>query len=308
MRDTRQMPDSWPAIIDGIRAAIACNNGGRMVIHAGHFIISAADDSACDHLCDTGPLKQGVEEYVGFTKLTWQLGCSVLKMIDCTADIQLMVLVNDWQFLVPALPDRAERERKATHLRTSYYCNTPALPRYHAEVLAAHGLQSDSILKCSSSRWLFSETALRQELARTVAGLMRDTEAEQRFGLRKYFTAQGEPVVKVEMCEGREYSLLYCGNTNCAGEIVQLLKILYEQGVRTFFNLYPIQCREPVLIGTTLAHQLFQLDSMQVVNVAIPSVTAQAPAGGPLVDRVVFSNGCEAQHDRGWPPLLSRGD
>jgi hypothetical protein len=77
---------------------------------------------------------------------------------------------------------------------------------------------------------------------------------------------------------GGRYCLLFCGSTGCAGEVVELLRELQTRGVTRFINLFPFPCREPVVAGTALARQLFQIDKMRIINIALPLATVDHDA------------------------------
>lgn len=243
---------------------------GLTVVHAGHYAIDSSQGSPADHLSSRNSQPPWLVQFLDFTRITWEIACKAVAALPPPSRPYLMTLVNDWQFLTAnGTPDRRVRERKIVKLRRMYYDGTPALPLYHREVMKAHGLDDDRIFKAADDRWLFSESDLRRHLARTVRLAFRNGTAAT-MGLASTFDESGHPKVTVTSALDGEFCLLFCGSTNCAGEVVQLLKDLHDRGVRRFVNLYPYTCMGPVITGSMFARQMFGRGAMKVVNLAVP--------------------------------------
>jgi hypothetical protein len=244
---------------------------GNTVVHAGHYMLHVGrDGNASDYLGEDSKPRPGVEAFDFFTKATWRMACNAIHESGGNSDLKLMVLVNDWQYLVWRDASKRESERKAAALRAAYYSSFSGLPYYHQSELGSHGLGADSVLHASASRTVFSESGLRQELTGTIKKLLKNPVDAERLGLRRSFDEHGEPFIQVETPDCTGITLLQCGNTNCAGEVVELLHQLQQRGIRNFINLYPAQCEVPVRAGTDLAAQLFGLADMVITNIAIP--------------------------------------
>lgn len=251
-----------------------------VVLHAGHFSLDASGGgNAGDHLSEDVSERPSLSGIVSFARWTWDLGCRVAKRASTRGKhVALTVLVNDWQFLrSPDIPRRAG-ERQAAALRDAYYAEVPTLPTYYKTVMERHQLTTSSVFRESDGRWLFSESALRRDFAATVRRLFVEGQATD-LGLEQTFTAQGEPIIRMGSEASNQVCLLYCGSTNCAGEIVELLRQLYARNVRHFLNLYPSPCQLPVESGTSLALELFQLQGLTVDNFALSIEPATSQDG-----------------------------
>lgn len=268
---------------DVVSQIVDRQGAGFTVIHAGHYLLTWNQGSASDNLEDLPPVKPAARVIANFAHETWQLACETIARFSVSDRLLLLTLVNDWQSLVPPIQSKGEQERIAAKLRREYFDRVPQLPQSHLNVLEQYGISQDRVLKREESCWLFSESRLRQEFGGTVKELLGDPARADNLGLRQYYTDNGEPVIKAAVEDGNEYCLLFCGNTNCAGEVVELLRHLYGRGVTSFVNLYPAECRQPVIAGTLLAQRLFGLAGMSVTNIAINSQNAHL--GTFVVDR-----------------------
>jgi len=235
-----------------------------VVIHAGHFVLESTGGWLSDHLEDDSP-PSPINEFVDFAHFTWNLAVRAIAEHP-RSRAQVLTLVNDWQFVRFSLGARRKAELLADEFRNKYYAQTNTLPEFHNRVLHSFGLSDVCVLKADEQRWLFSERRLRDGLAEALGGLLKQNDRR----LHIKVTENGEPIVDVVSPAIGEYSLLYCGNTNCAGEVVELLRQLYDRGVRHFVNLFPDTCFGPVTTGTLLANELFDLNGMMVINVSIP--------------------------------------
>lgn len=272
------------ALLETIQASLRDSRYRCAVIHAGHYALSAADGGAADALDDDAPSTP----FPSFARLTWRIATRVTaEAKSAGVAVKLLVLVNDWQFLHARSDDRRTNESRAAAMRRNYYDATPRLPRFHEETLAEFALDPGVVMPSSDERWLFSETALRADLAATVRGIFSSGQAEKHSLLRE-FNADGEPIIRVQNGDNCDYTLLYCGSTNCAGEVVELLRVLRSRGVDLFVNLVPRQCFAPVETGTLLAHRIYDLSGMKVMNISIPFVEDLARGSEVLVETSTF--------------------
>ncbi len=262
----------------------------EITIHAGHYaLFRDRDKGYCDYLRALDDRKSGLG-FEDFSRLTWRAACRSIAANSTKMTVQLMVLVNDWQFLSPGLEVRRENERAIFDLREQYYLETPMLPNYHLQEMGRHNISTDLILRDRQDRWLFSETALRNEVDSVIREVWADELRAIKVGIHKHYDKNGEPIVDVCDKEVGDVRLLYCGNTNCAGEVIALLKNLYARGVRRFLNIHPSICRNPVNAGTTLAYRLFGLEGLAVTNIAVNFTTEESAVLYPGVERFTWED------------------
>src|ERR1039458_9966825 len=166
----------------------------RLVIHAGHYaLIRNHEGVAQDCLMQAG--FPGSElGFAEFSRATWKAACRAMAIARPSL-AQLMVLVNDWQFLTGVPTDRRSSESVSSELRNNYYRATPTLPNFHLDELGKNKLSKAAILGWNTSRWLFSERTLRNELVALITNLVKDQEKAAATGIDKYYNANGEPIV-----------------------------------------------------------------------------------------------------------------
>lgn len=254
--------DSW------LQRRLAAEVEGPTVVVAGHFVLDRRGDELEDHLDDEDVLPEPLDSFREMARVSWKAACAAVARAQRDGrSASLAVLVNDWQFVTPAhASDRRSKEREAQRARDTYYERVRTLPAFHIRTLHETGLDFDSVWKNDEQQWMYSEQDLRKRLAKTVRERLRDNPDN----LSVELSPNGEPVVKVVSPALGEYTLLYCGNTNCAGEVAQLYGELRERSVGRAILLYPISCLGPVLTGTQLGQELFGLKGMRVSNVAMP--------------------------------------
>lgn len=255
---------------------IQSSKGRVCVIHAGHFALDSDCTRPREDLLDSEQRVGVPSEFIEFSRLTWSLACRLLRRARLAGHkVFVMVLVNDWQFIVDPEMARRAAERLGDARRRQYYSAVRQLPRYHSSRMGEYDLGEDVVFKAAPERWMFSESELRSQLPKTIKELEAQGLAGER-GLKTTFTEHGEPIISVDRSElselGGELRLLYCGTTGCSGEVVQLLKILHDRDVGVFVNLYPSACVGPVTAGTEVARQTFLLRGMKVHNVAVSIV------------------------------------
>ena len=262
-----------PELVSTLVDRVSSGKLSPCLIHGGHFILDNRGSDAVHNLPGDRQTSPIAEDFARFAGDTWMLAVSLKKRLEERSQAsRLMVLVNDWQFLRGEGNSRREVERDIARRRDAYYQRFQRLPPFHDKVLDHSGMGDIDIFKSSSKRWLFSETALRSLLAKSIQRLFEENLAEER-GLAKSFTPAGDPIVSAGSVNSeleRDFCLLYCGSTNCAGEVVELLRIVWEAGFRSFLNLYPMQCLGPVGVGTRLAQTIYKIRDLHVFNVAAP--------------------------------------
>jgi hypothetical protein len=277
---------SSPAALgDLLSSELLRADGTPCVIHAGHFALVCNRDGAPVDCLNQSCFPGSDLGFAEFSRLTWETACRTVAAVRTTSQVKLMVLVNDWQFLKSKESNRSASERAKARMREDYYQSVPLLPPFHFQELIRNNLSENAVFRNQDDCWLFSESALRHQLSTVIREVMADEKRAASAGIRRYFNEDGEPVIEASDEDAGQVCLLYCGNTNCAGEIIMLLENLYRHGIRYFLNVYPAQCREPVGIGTRLARRLFDLRDLRVTNIAVSGTALGGDALRAVVER-----------------------
>ena len=233
-----------------------------VLVQAGHFLVYY--DNTEDQLLPciaselTSPRHAVVAETYGhFPLLTWRLGLDLLSALPA-ARKQIMVLVNDWQYV----PSRKQKR--------AFYSRHATLPPAYQRLLdqadpAINVLASDDVLPDARTGVFFSEKYLRNLYTRQVKGARRATcpaldlaHCAQEAGACAHPQPQkdAQPTNKPP---------------DCADEVFALHKILETQGVDSFINLYPLVCREYVLCGTTRYYNKTDITAHTTCNIGLAS-------------------------------------
>lgn len=253
------------ALQSHIHAALRGADPATSVVLAGHFAIYTAGGRASDFLDEPRALA-GHTGMIDFARRSWLAGCDAVAT---APGARLLVLVDDIQFVQPALPDRGARERLAAALVADYLRRTPTLPAYHLRELDARDLGRDRVLRRSNDAWLFNERELRAASVNRIRDAAR-TSAEPRL----VANADASRVV-VRDPELGEHTLVHSGHTSCAGGYLELVLRLHARGVTRLVAVVPTRCLGPVSVGAHLARALFNAEGIQVVN--IPADAAATP-------------------------------
>lgn len=256
--DTRS---SAPGLTDRISTAIG--DGRDTVVLAGHFAIFTAGGKATDFLDEDPSLMSKHTDMVNFARATWLAGCDAVA----PTEAKLLVLVDDLQFVQPALPDRGARERLGAALSADYLRRTPTLPGFHARELDARGLDESRIMKSEPSRWIFSERAMRHAAVERI----RIKAATDGRGRLLSNPDGSRIVVRDPDAVTAEHTLVHSGHTSCAGGYLELVLRLHERGVRRLIAMVPARCLGPVTLGAALARSVFGA-GIEVVNLTVGAV------------------------------------
>ncbi|HVZ49763.1 MAG TPA: hypothetical protein VG916_13340, partial [Gemmatimonadaceae bacterium] len=180
---------------------------------------------------------------------------------------RLLVLVDDIQFVRPALPDRGARERLAAALAGDYLRRTRTLPPFHQRALDARDLGAERVVQRRADAWIFSERALRSAAVARIRAA-----AAGASGTTSPLLANADASrITVRDAELGEHTLVHSGNTSCAGGYLELVLQLHERGFRRLVAVVPSRCLGPVTVGTHFARTLFGAAGIDVVN--IPAAT-----------------------------------
>lgn len=250
--------------------------GTSTVINAGYFDLSFRGGNARDPFCDLESGHSSSLHSAEVATRTWHGTCQALKRYGGLQYVKLMAVVNDWQRLQPPANSHHEREVEAARLRSEYYQSVPTLPQPYLQMLAEYGISTENIFKQDSNCWMFSEHRLRKSFGTAASAMLRDDPGTaEACGLRCEISGQQKGLF-FSGEDGVDYCLLHSGNTNCAGEMVQLLHELNQRGAQRFINVYPAQCRNPVGVGTAVARSMYDIGGLSVTNVAVSSIGADA--------------------------------
>lgn len=248
-------PATMDTLARQLTRAMETDPDGTVVL-AGHFAIYSAGGRATDHLDDAGAL--GAQAgFVEFTRASWQAACELAA----PGAQRLLVLVDDIQYVRPALDDRGTRERLGAALAADYLRRTPALPPFHARELEARGIGAGRIVKRREDGWLFSERTLREEAVARIRASVAGNPA----------LAASESGSRIQMHDPElgEHTLVHSGHTSCAGGYLELVMQLHERGVRRLVAVVPRRCLGPVTVGSRIAATHFGARGIEVVNIAI---------------------------------------
>jgi hypothetical protein len=257
------------SLAERLRSEIDGAADGTVAVLAGHFAIFTAGGKALDLLAAAHASVGVPAELLEFTRVTWTTACEAIAA-ERRRRVRLLVLVDDVQFVRPAVEDRGTAERLGATLAACYMKDNHSLPAWHSRVLGENGLGEESILARSDGRWMFSERELRTELVRNLKKALRSGDSRV-----SALTANADrSTITITEPEYGEYCLVHSGQTNCAGGYVELLSDIRQRGVRKLISLVPMRCLGPITVGTALATRLFELDGLQVVNIAVPDARA----------------------------------
>jgi hypothetical protein len=261
------------ALAKWLRSEILAAPKGDLALLAGHYAVFTSGGLPVD-LLDADPLPMHAPvELLEFTKFTWDAACEAMAGTRGHA-ARLLVLVDDIQFVQPAMPNLEMRERLAAALVESYLGSLPRLPDYHTRALRTHELADECVMRHSEHRWLFSERELRIQLVRHL----KHTFRAGRLGSGELrVAAAGDAITLIDPDYG-EYSIVQSGHTTCAGGYLELLAELQRRSVRQLIALVPMRCFGTVATGTALASRLGFLGGCSVVNVGVPDLRSNLPA------------------------------
>jgi hypothetical protein len=259
---SRTYPRSLEELFDIVQEAT--RGAQSVVMQAGHFLLyyDVVEDRLLPCISDelTSPRHELLRrEAGGFPLLTWQLGLELLDSLQA-ASRQIMVIVNDWQYL-PKEIDRRRFYESFRHLPHSY---DRALERYEGRLRLLEPLQS------TGTQPFFGEMNLRNQYRKAVERLISDGNLPDEATLEH---GSEEIVCSLPDAVGRTWEI-YCSSKtgDCAGEIAQMLSLTAQQtGCDCFINIYPAVCREFIERGTELGNDLFRNGIPNVINIGFPT-------------------------------------
>lgn len=258
-----------PAVNEFLR-----DSAGPVAIHAGHFMLVPHGDACRPTVAteasepeagpDANPIRIALNH---FALETWRTGVRLaadLRSQDREA--ALLTLVNDWQYMrESSVPDALARRR------VFYALHSEPFPTYR-QILNESHIGDDAIMALGRWKPFISESWLRRRIERRLKRLMRDNaHPSPRLAIERHYDGT-KHVVFDDF--GRACRLLVCGQSDCAGEVMELVCLLHEQGYRRLVNLIPMECEVPVNEGTRRAIAVFGLTDFAALNIAVPCLAA----------------------------------
>jgi len=70
--------------------------------------------------------------------------------------------------------------------------------------------------------------------------------------------------------------VLECGQSDCAGEVMEMLYLCVVKGFRNVVSFVPAECERPVNEGTRRALSVFRLADLSVTNIALSCAGEQS--------------------------------
>ncbi|GFO81275.1 MAG: hypothetical protein A49_09020 [Methyloceanibacter sp.] len=272
--------------LDGAEAVVQealdflSDSSGPVAIHAGHFMLVAKGDTCAPTVAiDSGtepidsngnPLRHRLSQ---FTLETWRLGATLAAELRASdRQAELLTLVNDWQYL------RSSTLPNANTLRHEFYASNPKPFASFMTILEHVGLDETAIMTLGRWNPFVSESWLRRRIERRFKRLIAtDDRLATRLAVQRHF--DGSQCLVFDDF-GRACRLLVCGQSDCAGEVMELIYMLYEQGYRRLVNFIPKECETPVNEGTRRAIALFRLGDFAALNIALPCIAAGCSPNG----------------------------
>ena len=262
-----------------------------IAIQAGHFLVYY--DNTENRLVPgieselNSPRLAPISQEIGrFPFLSWQLGLGLLNAISAGRK-QILVLVNDWQYLPSTLN------------RASFYINYHRLPQAYVDALTV--VDSDISLltpkhygKSLNTGDFFSEQALRKSYGRRLKQMIKDGTLPDGFEI----SSDGEHLTCTlhDAIGGNQEVYCTSKSQNCSHEVAELIKQVHDlTNNNIFINLFPHSCTEFVEQGTELGLYLFHPRINLIINIGMPaisintindlmtdcSITLHAPNRGP---------------------------
>ncbi len=244
-------------------------------VHAGHFMLLPTDGACLPSVSMSNccldpttsshgdPIRESLNR---FALESWRIGSAFArKLKEEGRSTGLTTLVNDWQFL---------RQRKASEvaaLRSAFYSSNRQLFLSYRSILSELGLSDNDILAVGPWSPFVSEYWLRRRIERRLKRIVKNGSHASRLTVEKCLDG---PSCIVFDDFGRDCRLLVCGQADCAGEVMELVCMLYEMGFRQIVNVIPAECEIPVNEGTRRAISVFGLADFTALNISLPCLGA----------------------------------
>jgi len=266
----RTYPRSFAELLAG--AQEAAGEARSVTIQAGHFLLyyDIVEDRLLPCISSelTSPRHDLLRREAGaFPTLSWALGLRLLDALGAPAK-QVMIVVNDWQYLPKVGVDRHRFYESFKRLPAGY---TEELQNYAGRVTLLQPTRG------TGTAPFFGEMNLRNQYRKRVERMLESGGLPAEAIVEHH----GDDVVcSLPDAVGRRHEV-YCSNKtgDCAAEIAQML-LLARQATACdcFINLHPAVCREFVERGTELGEELLGNGIGNVLNVGLPTSDVRSEA------------------------------
>ena len=248
------------------------------VVVAGHFALMWYEAQLGDHLefDEDEPIE---DKFQQFADETWRAGVAMARR---EMGIKLLVLVNDWQYLDnKAERSHPEREKRAKAALEHYYGINRKWPKMYHEYCEGRINPDQCVEAWSQSRWMFSERELRSRFVNRLRGLFREGSL-QKYGVDAVTGRDTRTYLFERECHGlsdylsdeRGRMLARGNSTNCAGEVIELIRVLKGRGITRVVIMHPEICYQYVNAGALIAKCMFGENNMELINVSVPCKAA----------------------------------
>ena len=236
-----------------------------VVVQAGHFLLYYDHTEArlLPGIAETldGPRHALFANEIGhYPLLTWRIALQSLAALEVRRRCA-MVVVNDWQYL----PEGVDR--------LDFYRHYSLLPESYQRMLAAYPsveLLSPSRKPNLDTGSFFSEQTLRNAYEKHVKTLIRQGALPENV----YVERSHRISCSLLDSRGHKTKDIYCSDKrqNCTHEVAELIWTVHAlTKADVFINFFPLVCKEYMLEGTELSHELFRHAVGKVINVGMPS-------------------------------------
>lgn len=244
-----------------------------VVVNAGHIVLlyDARQDAMVvgipELLTATSVDRRRREQLSHFTTMTLTLGSALaaesIKQDNAT---YMTLLINDW-LDVPA--DNQRSEDQPNRYRSEFYERLSELPAPLKEIASDAGLSDDIWIGGDQDTFFFREVRLQERFKRKSTGLVKRgllLEECKQFDKR---TAV-EEFRRIRSCHvaGEKIDLVRGSKASCAGEIAQFtIELVEDVGADLIINILPFECMCEVNGGIMAVTELYNLESLSVINV-----------------------------------------
>jgi hypothetical protein len=239
-------------------------DGPNTAVQAGHFMLVAGHNGCISTVEDTrrDALRVALRR---FSLESWSHGVEmVAELKRRRTHSKVLTLVNDWQYV------RNRDHPDASLLRSAFYAQQTTVFNPYMHCMKANGLDVKDILPIAKWYPYVSESWLRRRIERRLKRMLTAPLLANEL----YVERSGDNGADLYFDDfGRACRLLVCGRADCAGEVMELVKLLHECGYRRLINIIPSECSVPVAEGTRRAIKLFRLHDFSAINIALPCLT-----------------------------------
>jgi len=165
-------------------------------------------------------------------------------------------------------------------IRAALLKSLEGFPHAYRDILDSGALRlDDSVVHGVSPNFYFKETTLRDQMDRMLKAAYR---TRPNLNLHRRVRALGGPesdwreysplseFLESDLVdeEGSQCRIATNGHSGCSGEIITLIRALYNQGVRRLVAFWPNECLNYVVSGCEIACKMFAIPRFEALNLA----------------------------------------